>query len=320
MVTLDNGVVSWKFKPLGSWPFVMITSPSDEQLMIDGTQVVHGTTDIRAKIWDDKGVASATMQVDGGTAVPMQRIGDTQVWSAPFDSTQVSDGDHKVTVDVQGAGGNTSEDTITVSVNQSGSVQLPQRSFGPSGNDIGAYADKGLLGNHTPGGPGGGGPGGGKAAPAGGGPRAKGGPGGAPPAPADPNAAQTGTPAAPSTGASQVPPDGTQTVAPPAATGGPGPRQGPGCRNGPGGAHGSAQVVSVSGDQVTLKYQDGTQLTVQVGSTTRIVEESAGNLADLQPGQTVDVRAQPGTPASSEAGNGAPSVPASSVDIHATGY
>ena len=26
MVTLDNGVVSWKFKPLGTWPFVMITT------------------------------------------------------------------------------------------------------------------------------------------------------------------------------------------------------------------------------------------------------------------------------------------------------
>ena len=54
IINLDNGVVSWKFKPLSnSWPFVMITSPADKQLMIDGSQVVHGTATVRAKIWDD---------------------------------------------------------------------------------------------------------------------------------------------------------------------------------------------------------------------------------------------------------------------------
>ena len=155
MITLDNGVVSWKFKPLGSWPFVMITSPAEKLLMTDGSQAVKGTSDIRAKVWDDKGVSAATMQVDGGTPLPMQRIGDTQMWSAPFDSTTVSDGDHRIQVMVQGAGGNTSTDEISVVVNQSGTYQLPQRQFGPANNDIGTYADKGLLGNHTAGGPGG---------------------------------------------------------------------------------------------------------------------------------------------------------------------
>jgi len=77
------------------------------------------------------------------------------MWSAPFDSTTVSDGDHRIQVMVQGAGGNTSTDEISVVVNQSGTYQLPQRQFGPANNDIGTYADKGLLGNHTAGGPGG---------------------------------------------------------------------------------------------------------------------------------------------------------------------
>ena len=153
IVNLDNGVVSWKFKPLGSFPFVMITSPSDKQLIIDPSQAVKGTVDIRAKIWDDKGVTATTMQIDGGTAMTLQRIGDTPMWSASFDSTKVSDGDHKITVNVTGAGGNTSSDTITVVVNQAGSFQVPQRAFGASGNSIGAYAEKGLLGNQTAGGP-----------------------------------------------------------------------------------------------------------------------------------------------------------------------
>jgi Icc protein len=149
ITNLDNGVVSWKFKQMGSWPFVMITSPADKLLMIGGSQVVKDTVDIRAKVWDDKGVVSVTMQIDGGLAVPMDRIGKTQMWSARFDATKVADGDHRIKVSVTGAGGNTSEDVITTTVNHSGSVPHLQRSFGPEGNSVGAYTEKGLLGTHT---------------------------------------------------------------------------------------------------------------------------------------------------------------------------
>jgi hypothetical protein len=45
--------------------------------------------------------------------------------------------------------GNTSEDSITMTVNQSGGVRPPERSFGPEGNSVGAYAEKGLLGSHA---------------------------------------------------------------------------------------------------------------------------------------------------------------------------
>jgi hypothetical protein len=149
IINLDNGVVSWKFKTMGSWPFVMITSPADKMLMIGGSQIVKDTADIRVKIWDDKGVVSATMQIDGGLAVQMDRIGETQMWSAHFDATKVSDGDHRVSVSVTGAGGNTDQDVVTVTVNHSGTVPQVQRSFGPEGNSVGAYTEKGLLGTHT---------------------------------------------------------------------------------------------------------------------------------------------------------------------------
>ena len=162
IVNLDNGVVSWKFKPLGNWPFVMITSPSDKALMIDGSQVVHGMATVRAKIWDDKGVAAATYHLDSGQSLPLSRIGSSQMWDASFDSTRLSTGAHTLTVDVRGAGGNTSRDTITVLVQQSGNAVLAQRSFGPSDNNIGAYTEKGLLGTASGGGKGA--PGGGKGA------------------------------------------------------------------------------------------------------------------------------------------------------------
>jgi Icc protein len=149
VTNLDSGVVSWKFKQAGSWPFVMITSPADKLLMIGGSQMIKDPVDVRAKVWDDKGIVSATLQIDGGQAVPMDRIGETQMWRARFDAAKFSDGDHKISVNVIGAGGNTNQDAITVTVNHSGSVPQVQRAFGPVGNDVGAYVEKGLLGTHT---------------------------------------------------------------------------------------------------------------------------------------------------------------------------
>ncbi len=196
LVNIDNGVVSWKFKPLGSWPFVMITSPADKGLMLGSTQIVHGTEAIRAKVWDDRGVSSVAMQVDGGTARGMTRIGSTQMWSQPYDFSSMASGDHKITVSVQGAGGNRSSDTILVSVAGNGAAPtIATKSFGPTNNSLGVYTEKGLLGNT--GGPPHGGPGGARGAGAGGkhghGPGGgppppggrPGGPGGPPPPPAD---------------------------------------------------------------------------------------------------------------------------------------
>jgi hypothetical protein len=117
--------------------------------MTSGLQTVKDWVDIRVKVWDDKGVTSVTMQIDGGQAVPMGRIGDTQIWSARFDATKVIDGDHRISVNVIGAGGNTDQDVITVMVNQAGNLPQVQRPFGPVGNSIGSYVEKGLLGTHT---------------------------------------------------------------------------------------------------------------------------------------------------------------------------
>lgn len=164
LTNLDNGVVSWKFKPLGTWPFVMITSPSDKQLITDTrqpNQVVRGIVNIRAKVWDDKGVASATFQVDNGAAQPLARIGTSQMWSAAFDSAKVTEGDHQITVTARGAGGNVAEDKIAILVSQSGTYQPPLRAPGADNNSIGIYAEKGLLGTQRGGGGRGhGGPGG----------------------------------------------------------------------------------------------------------------------------------------------------------------
>jgi len=84
--------------------------------------------------------------------VSLDRIGETQMWSTRFDATKVSDGDHRISVNVTGLGGlggNTDQDVITITVNQSGSVPQVKRPFGPEGNSVGSYTEKGLLGTHT---------------------------------------------------------------------------------------------------------------------------------------------------------------------------
>ena len=77
IANLDDGVVSWKFKPLGDWPFVMITSPADRAFIVDPMQtdqLVRGMVEVRAKAWNARGVVSANCRVDNGPWRPMSRL------------------------------------------------------------------------------------------------------------------------------------------------------------------------------------------------------------------------------------------------------
>jgi 3',5'-cyclic-AMP phosphodiesterase len=141
--------VSWKFKPLGDWPFVIITSPADEAFIVDpscANQLVRGAIEIRAKAWDGAGVVSASCCVDGGPWRPMSRIGTTSLWRGAWSSTEVMDGLHHITVRVQTADGREAADAVSVLSSQSGRYQPRQRQPGDDANAIGAYPEKGILG------------------------------------------------------------------------------------------------------------------------------------------------------------------------------
>lgn len=167
--SLDHGVVSWHFQPLGQWPFVSITSPADQALIINGDQVVKGTVSIHAKAFSDAAISSVSYQIDGGTKVAMSDRGNS-LWSASWDSSGVADGAHIIDVTVTDAAGKTGTDEIKALVSQSGAYTPATRTFGPEGNTLPTNTGKGLLGAT---GAGGGAKGGAKG---GGG---KGGPGGA---------------------------------------------------------------------------------------------------------------------------------------------
>ncbi len=143
---LDGAVISWKFKPKREWPFVLITSPADERLIVDSSnpaQLVRGTVQVRARVWGD-GIQEVTMALDGSVVRPMAALKDC-TWAADWDSTQLPDGPHvlSVTASTSTAKGN---DRITVLVNQRGEFQPPPRHATDYENAVGEWRDKHILG------------------------------------------------------------------------------------------------------------------------------------------------------------------------------
>jgi len=59
--------------------------------------------------------------------------------------------------------------------------------------------------------------------------------------------------------------------------------------------HGAATVTAVNGNQVTVKYADGTTQTVAVAPSTQIIKEVTASTADLKPGETVAIGGVSGT-------------------------
>jgi 3',5'-cyclic-AMP phosphodiesterase len=162
ITNLDHGVVSWKFKPLGDWPFVMITTPSDRRMItesINEQKILRGRVILRAKVWDDQPIASVSYTVDSGKESSLEPMRGGNVWTSTIDSTALACGDHRITVTARNAKGESAQDTIIVTVNQTGSIIPVERAMGADGNSIGVDSERGLLGTtHQPGPPHGHGP------------------------------------------------------------------------------------------------------------------------------------------------------------------
>jgi 3',5'-cyclic AMP phosphodiesterase CpdA len=160
ITNLDNNVVSWKFKPIGDWPFVMITSPADKRFITnpdDNNQVIRGIIEIHAKVWGGETITSATYQIDQATPKALSQ-GAGPLWTAKWDSTEVDSGDHILTVAIhikegKTKEGRTAEDRASITVNQKGAYVSAARMTGADGNSIGIDPARGLLG--TTQGPGG---------------------------------------------------------------------------------------------------------------------------------------------------------------------
>jgi 3',5'-cyclic-AMP phosphodiesterase len=55
ITNIDGGIVSWRFKPLGGWPLVMVTAPGDKRLRSRHTlQPFAERMRVRVKAWSDQ--------------------------------------------------------------------------------------------------------------------------------------------------------------------------------------------------------------------------------------------------------------------------
>ncbi len=147
ITTVDQDVVSWKFKERGSWPFVMITSPADEKLITrpdSSSHVLRGVVSIRARIWNSDPVQIVNCSINGESPQRMQSV--QKCWKFDWNIAEISDGIHQVKVQAVTSDGRQAHDEISVLVNHAGQYTPPERNPVDYENTIGAYPFKGILG------------------------------------------------------------------------------------------------------------------------------------------------------------------------------
>ena len=147
VTTLDDGVVSWKFKPIGEWPLVMVTSPADQRLVTDAmnpAQTIWEQVKVRARVWGDL-IKNVSISIDGGSGVPMRAL-DQSTWSTVWSAPECASGLHRFTVTVKTEDNRAASDTILVLVNRSGQCETLIRSAVDYENVLGAWPEKHILG------------------------------------------------------------------------------------------------------------------------------------------------------------------------------
>lgn len=86
LVSVDQGVISWRFKPLhDAFPLVMITSPADYRLKTDETPSSNGVTEIRAVVFGHRAEQQVVCSTDGMQWYSMTLSEDGKIWSAELD-------------------------------------------------------------------------------------------------------------------------------------------------------------------------------------------------------------------------------------------
>jgi 3',5'-cyclic-AMP phosphodiesterase len=143
LASLNEGVVSWRFKPLRSlWPFVMITSPADYRLVTDAhrpDQVVAGQFRVTARVFGASPVQECRCRINNDPWTPLHpnRLEWQGVYEAP---------PHQFTLIVEAtdSAGTRSKNTIIVAAP---GYRSPGRiADGSDADALGAWPERHLLG------------------------------------------------------------------------------------------------------------------------------------------------------------------------------
>jgi len=143
LVSLNRGVVSWRFKTVDStWPFVMITSPADHRLLTDvrdPAHVVAGQFTVQARVLGANTAVACRCRINEGPWVTLHRSSD--YWEAVCEAPPYP---FTLTVEAADDLGNTDRDTIVVAVP---TYAPPHRiADGSDADAIGEWPERGLLG------------------------------------------------------------------------------------------------------------------------------------------------------------------------------
>ena len=141
--TLDEGVVSWRFRALDDgFPFVIITSPADHRLLRGDGQRVGGRSAVRALVLGAEAPRQVGCRVGRGAWVPMAQMPGQRAWSAELDLPD----DALVTIEVQAIDA-LGRPGLHVIQAAGGRYACPARAGqGSDADTVGAWPENGIFG------------------------------------------------------------------------------------------------------------------------------------------------------------------------------
>ena len=145
LISLDQGIVSWRFKPLeGSFPFVLITAPADYRLLRHAGQAIGAQFVVRAVVFGANDVAAVHYWLgDDGPRWPMQR--DAQgVWWAEAACPVAAGPRLPLTVEARDSTGRPGRHQLRLAL--APYLAPPRAGAGSDAASIGAWEENGILG------------------------------------------------------------------------------------------------------------------------------------------------------------------------------
>jgi 3',5'-cyclic-AMP phosphodiesterase len=145
IMTLDQGVVSWRFKPLDTpWPFVLITSPADHRLATESDQPQHdvrGRVTVAARAWSADGIAGCRCRINDGSWVSMNATSTGSHW---IQTCAAPEQPFVLTVEAKDNAGHV--DTDTIRVTEKSYRPTDRIADGSDADTIGAWPERHILG------------------------------------------------------------------------------------------------------------------------------------------------------------------------------
>lgn len=145
VMALDQGAVSWRFKPLDTpWPFVLITSPADHRLVTASDppqRDVLGRLTVSARAWSAAGIAACRCRIDDGIWRSMKATSTVSHWKLTCEAPEHA---FVLTVETEDKAGHIDTDAIRVGVE--GCRSADRAADGSDADAIGAWPEKHILG------------------------------------------------------------------------------------------------------------------------------------------------------------------------------